>query len=105
MRTISGTFMARPTHWLPVRCNKHDAVLSRLARALPDDAGEVRVNRRVPNCPQFDLRPDLVVVDRVNRRVSVIDVAIPFETRNQALRDKRTEKLEKYAGVAQELRC
>jgi len=37
-------------------------------------------------------------------RVSVIDVAIPFENRNQALRDKRTEKLEKYAGVAQELR-
>jgi len=84
---------------------RHDAVLRRLATAVPRDMGEVRVNRKVPGCPQFNLRPDLVVVDEVDRRVTIVDVAIPFENRRRALVEKREEKLRKYSGVAEELRA
>jgi len=46
-----------------------------------------------------------VVVDEGNRRVTIIDVAIPFENRRLALTEKREEKINKYGCVAQELRA
>ena len=38
-------------------------------------------------------RPDIILVDKVNMEVKIIDIAIPGDSR---IRDKEQEKIEKY---------
>ena len=46
-------------------------------------------------------RPDLILVDKKTNTVSLIDVAVPWDTRVEA---KATEKLDKYQDLKLELR-
>ena len=81
---------------------RHDAILTRLERAVPKDRGTaVRVNRQVPgvNSP---LRPDLVVIS--GDTVTICDVTVAFENRPEALRAAAAAKEAKYADIARRLR-
>ena len=65
----------------------------------------LRVNRAVEGVDEDStwLRPDLVVRDVANRRITIVDLTVPFENQNVAF-DVRTEKLEKYSGLAESLK-
>ncbi|KAK3933027.1 Retrovirus-related Pol polyprotein from type-2 retrotransposable element R2DM [Frankliniella fusca] len=94
---------------------RHNAVLSRLEAALKEKKNiTVRVNQQVP----FDLltpgvlpgqnivrqRPDLVVINQAERRISYVDVTIPFEDGWESFRAARGRKETTYAESAQHLR-
>ncbi|XP_045470622.1 uncharacterized protein T26G10.4-like [Harmonia axyridis] len=83
---------------------RHNAVQDRLVKSIPDRMGTVHVNRQVPLVAS-NLRPDIVIVNEMESRVAIIDVTIPFENEPQALIRARELKLEKYAGLAEDLRA
>ena len=62
----------------------------------------MRVNRAVEGVDEDSalLRPDLVVRDDHNQRITIVDVATSFETCKVAFDDARAEILEKYSGQA-----
>ena len=45
-------------------------------------------------------RPDLALIDKINRRVSLIDVSVPWDSR---VEEKEREKLDKYQDLKMEL--
>ena len=45
-------------------------------------------------------RPDIVVVDKANKKTMIIDVAIPGDTR---VCDKEREKIKKYSLLKEEI--
>jgi len=85
------------------RQHRHNAILHRLAKAVPAIAGVVRVDRQVPGADST-LRPDLVVMDQAARRLTIIDVAVAFENRYEALERIRAEKIRKYSAIANHFR-
>ena len=81
---------------------RHDAILTRLEKAVPRGRDvAVLTNRQVPGI-QSPLRPDLVVVR--GDHVSLVDVTVSFENRLDALSAADLLKREKYAGIVQQLR-
>ncbi|KAG5860703.1 hypothetical protein JTB14_019978 [Gonioctena quinquepunctata] len=62
------------------------------------------MNRQVPNT-NSNLRPDIVVINENESKITIVDVSIPFENEPQALSRARQAKLEKYNGIAEELRA
>jgi len=46
-------------------------------------------------------RPDMIVVDKMNNKSTIIDFAIPYDSR---IEDKEREKIEKYQDIARELK-
>ncbi|XP_059575830.1 uncharacterized protein T26G10.4-like [Alligator mississippiensis] len=82
---------------------RHNAVQDRLVRAIPAAAGQVSVNRTVPGC-ESQMRPDIVITDEEAKKITIVDVTIPFENRRQAFTDARARKREKYAPLADTLR-
>ncbi|XP_044758242.1 uncharacterized protein LOC123316299 [Coccinella septempunctata] len=76
----------------------------RLVKAIPARMGVIHVNKRVPGSDSA-LRPDIVVVDETRSRLTVVDVAIPFEGGPLALERARDAKLAKYAALAEEMRA
>lgn len=46
-------------------------------------------------------RPDLIVMDRENKKFQIINFAVPFDTRVES---KEIEKIEKYYYLARELK-
>ena len=45
-------------------------------------------------------RPDLILINKVDQKVSLIDVAIPWDTR---VKEKSREKIEKYHDLKMEI--
>jgi hypothetical protein len=45
-------------------------------------------------------RPDIVVVDKLNSQTTIIDIAVP---RNYRVKEKESEKIEKYQDLALEI--
>ena len=66
----------------------------------------MRVNRAVEGVDEDSalLRPDLVVRDDHNQRITIVDVATSFETCKVAFDDARAEKLQNYSELAENLR-
>ncbi|KAG5900201.1 hypothetical protein JTB14_008084 [Gonioctena quinquepunctata] len=58
----------------------------------------------VPNT-NSNFRPDIVVINENESKITIVDVSIPFENEPQALYRARQAKLEKYNGIAEELRA
>ncbi|XP_044766258.1 uncharacterized protein LOC123322378 [Coccinella septempunctata] len=90
---------------------RHNAVQDRLVKAIPARMGVIHVNKRVPGSDSA-LRPDIVVVDETKSRLTVVDVAIPFEGGPLALEggplalERAIDaKLAKYAALAEEMRA
>ncbi|KAG5890221.1 hypothetical protein JTB14_028763 [Gonioctena quinquepunctata] len=76
----------------------------RLVKAIPQRLGTISINRQVPNTNSI-LRPDIVVINENESKITIVDVSIPFENEPQALSRARQAKLEKYNGIAEELRA
>lgn len=84
---------------------RHNSIQDRLVKAIRCP-GEISVNRTIQGIqgPATRLRPDIVVRDVSNNIITIVDVAVPFESRQAAFSKKREEKLQKYAPLAQQLR-
>ena len=58
---------------------RHNAILKRIVKAIPEDMGDKFVEQKIRDSPG-DLRPDLVVLnDNVSVAV-ILDVTIPIES-------------------------
>jgi hypothetical protein len=62
------------------------------------------VNPTVPGL-QDGLRPDLLIVNEVEKSAAIIDVATPFENRIAAFEAARNDKKAKYGHIADHYRC
>ena len=80
---------------------RHDAIITEIARSLPST--ELRLNKQVPGS-RFNLRPDIVLLDKANNRACILDVQCPFDLDEDSLVKARTAKTAKYQCVAEELR-
>lgn len=82
---------------------RHHSIVNRLAKAVPRIAGEVRTDRQVPGTDS-SLRPDIVVTNQSTKQMTIIDVAVVFENRYEALEVARLEKIRKYQEIANHFR-
>ena len=84
---------------------RHNAVLQRLVNSVRPRTGVVvSVNRAVAGV-RDNLRPDLVIRNEAEKRISIVDVTIPFEGAAGALEAARQQKLDKYGPLAAELQA
>lgn len=70
---------------------RHDRIATRISNAIY--RGEVSLDLTVPEDPGCD-RPDIVVRD--GNKVTIIDIACPFENDKNALQTAAERKVEKY---------
>ncbi|CAJ0584946.1 unnamed protein product, partial [Mesorhabditis spiculigera] len=79
---------------------RHNAVLDRLVNAIKLPATTTKyVNVKIPGT-DGQLRPDLALVDHVKKRVTIVDVTMPFENHDLSVfAAARAEKLRKYADI------
>ena len=79
---------------------RHNSILKRLVKAVPQSAGNKFVEQKVLNSP-YDLRPDLVVLNDEANSATIVDVTIPFEASPLAFTTAGEEKLCKYAPLVE----
>ena len=79
---------------------RHNSILKRLVKAVPQSAGNKFVEQKVLNSP-YDLRPDLVVLNDEANSATIVDVTIPFEASPLAFTTAGEEKLRKYAPLVE----
>ena len=77
---------------------RHNTVLHRLIKAIPNTVGPILVQQKLPESPG-DLRPDLVVYDHERKRISIVDVTIPFEGEESSFAKAREEKIRTYTPL------
>ena len=84
---------------------RHNAVQDRLVKAAARCPGHISVNNTVEGVHGQDaaLRPDIVVRDDANRRITIVDVCVPFENRIAAIDAVRQDKIAKYQPLADQL--
>ena len=71
---------------------RHNSILKRLVKAVPQSAGNKFVEQKVLNSP-YDLRPDLVVLNDEANSATIVDVTIPFEASPHTFTTAGEEKL------------
>jgi hypothetical protein len=92
------------THLVAVT-RRHNGVLDRLVKAIvPRKGTTVQVNQTIPGLHD-ELRPDLLIVNGVEKSAAIIDVAMPFENRFAAFEAARNETKAKYDHIADHYRC
>ena len=74
---------------------RHNAILKRLVKAVPREAGEKYVEQNIRDAPG-DLRPDLVILNQEKMVATIVDVTIPYEGEVNSFIAARAEKLRKY---------
>ena len=74
---------------------RHNAILKRLVKAVPREAGEKYVEQNIRDAPG-DLRPDLVILSQEKKVATIVDVTIPYEGEVNSFIAARAEKLRKY---------
>lgn len=86
------------------RQSRHNAIVDRLVRANRTP-GTVSVNRTVEGVHQLwsGLKPDIVIRNDRDHKIVIIDVAVPFENRGEAIDWIREEKIQKYLPLAKDL--
>ena len=82
--------------------HRHNAILHRLAKAIPRTRGIQYLEQMVPGDPQ-GLKPDVVVLNDTTREAFVIDVTVPFEGPNGTLEEAREGKVRKYSHLREVL--
>lgn len=82
---------------------RHDDIQALLVRGIPPTLGEIREDQRVPQV-NSNLRPDVVIFDENNKKVTMVDIACPFENGANALSATRAGKMNKYEPIAAQLR-
>ena len=86
---------------MPAMKARHDKVMERLVKAVPEDLGTKFLDQAVPEC-SGTLRPDVVILNREQKKAYLIDVACPCETVDN-LGAARQRKLDKYAETKKRL--
>ena len=74
---------------------RHNAILHRLSKAIPTGQGRQFLEQSIPGDTSA-LKPDLVVLDELTHRATVIDVSVPFEGEG-LLEESRRAKVAKYS--------
>ncbi|XP_068989967.1 uncharacterized protein [Neodiprion pinetum] len=87
------------------RQRRHNNVQDRLVKAASRCPGVIRVNQTMEGVAgeAGTLRPDIVVRDEVNRTITIVDVAVPFENGKIEFAAARARKFEKYGPLATQL--
>ena len=84
---------------LPAITRRHNAILDRLVKAYkPPATTTVHINKTIPGLND-NIRPDIVAIDEINKRATIIDVTTPFENNYAAFIEARHEKIRKYEPV------
>ena len=89
-------------HNMRLICQRHNAVLERLIRAIPQSLGDKFKEQPLPNTTGAN-RPDLTIIAPDGRSAILVDVCIPFEGSPEALQDAAQEKMRKYEPLRQTL--
>lgn len=76
---------------------RHNAILQRLSKAIPESEGDCYLEQNVKNMPG-DLRPDLVLWHN-DGKVTIFDVTIPYEADEREFEKARDKKV-KYQPIA-----
>ncbi|XP_023236272.1 uncharacterized protein LOC111635520 [Centruroides sculpturatus] len=79
---------------------QHNAILNKLYNAFDRKGLTVYVNQRIPGYPH-NCQLDLVVANEHPKTTTIIDVTTPFENGEEAFNQARTEKIMKYADLAE----
>ncbi|UYV69504.1 hypothetical protein LAZ67_6003840 [Cordylochernes scorpioides] len=71
-------------------CNQVDGTLPHVLQHCCEQsaAGRTRINQRVPEVSS-NLRPDIMVTEEEKKRITIIEVAIPFENRPKDARERK----------------
>ncbi|KAK3917540.1 hypothetical protein KUF71_026205 [Frankliniella fusca] len=77
--------------------NRHRSVLHNLVTHM-QSTKNLRIERAVPEADSR-LMPDLVVIDNDRKLAIIVDVACPFDNRQDAFLEKRNEKISKYTPI------
>ena len=80
---------------------RHNAIVERLVKAVPQTLGTKFLDQTVPGCDSLG-RPDVVILDDKDKKAYLVDVAVPCET-PENLKASRARKLDKYAGIKAKL--
>jgi len=87
-----------PPGMVPIR-RRHNMIQSRLVKAIRH--GDVYVDQHVPGDPSPRERPDITVVE--GNKITIVDVAVPFDNGPDALATCAAAKREKYEALRKAL--
>ena len=82
--------------------DRHNAILERIVRAVPDYVGTKMKEQAIPGTTGNN-RPDLTITSPDASTVFIVEVSCPFEGSPYALEDAAKTKLEKYEPLKQQL--
>ncbi|XP_023236216.1 uncharacterized protein LOC111635480 [Centruroides sculpturatus] len=90
-------------HYLPLRRERHDKILNRIAKTVRyNNRGEninVRINQAIPEMENDTLRPDIVVENTECKQITIIDLAIRNQYGEDCLTKARQAKIDKYKHI------
>ena len=86
---------------MPAIRARHNMVVERLVKAIPNSLGTKFLDQAVPECSGIQ-RPDVVILNQDQKKAYLIDVACPCE-RPDNLSATRQRKLDKYAETKKRL--
>ena len=87
--TLPHTLNHCPPH-MPLIRARHNSILDRLTKDVPDTFQKFK-EQVIPGDTD-QLKPDLVLVNSETRKGFIIDVTIPFDDSQDALKDKRRKR-------------
>uniref|UniRef100_A0A914Z9B1 Reverse transcriptase domain-containing protein n=1 Tax=Panagrolaimus superbus TaxID=310955 RepID=A0A914Z9B1_9BILA len=88
---------------MPTIRKRHDAIQNRLIKATKLQPNQKLLNDICVPGVVSNLRPDITILDNVNKTATIIDIACPFENRQTAIDAARNEKLSKYQHIKEQL--
>ena len=97
------------------RHNKVEAIVVEAIKSTTNQRLQINRSTRItmPGCPELSpenraFLPDVWYFDRVNNHLKIIEITVPYDsiddTGSTKLSQRRQEKLEKYAGLVDEIR-
>ena len=100
--TLAHVLNHCPPHVGLIRA-RHNKILHRLAKAVPQTKGRQFLEQKVPGDPQ-NLKPDLVIINEEKSEAYIVDVAVPFEG-EESFPVARRAKEDKYDHLKDILRA
>ena len=86
---------------MPAMRARHNRIVERLTRAIPDELGRVYLDQALPGCSGSG-RPDVVILNEQLKKAYIVDVTCPCET-GENLKAARRRKVEKYDVLKRKL--
>ena len=85
---------------MPAMKERHDKIVSRLVKAIPDRLGTKYLDQCVPDCEEL-LMPDIVILSlhpETSKKAYLVDAVVPCETGDN-LKVSRDRKRERYSAI------